>query len=652
MQVGVDIGGTFTDFAVLEDGALRVHKRLSSPHDPAESMLAGLSEVSGGDLARLATVAHGTTVATNALLERKGAPTALLATAGFRDVLEIGRQDRPELYALAPRIPAPIVPRPWCYDVTERLDHTGAVLTPLDPRSVELACADMQRHGVQAAAVCLLYSYVNPEHERLVRWQVHALMGDSFSVVLSSEVSPEFREYERANTTAVEAYVRPVVSRYVQRLSEAIPAPLRVMRSDGGVMNAERVQTEAAQTALSGPAAGVIGAAHLARLAGYEDLITLDMGGTSTDVALIPATGVPLRREGSIDGLPLRVPMLDIETVGAGGGSLARLDAGGALRVGPHSAGAHPGPACYGRGGTQPTVTDANLILGRIDPERFLGGRMTLDRAAAETALAPLAAGMGVSLSEAAAGVVRVADANIERAVRRVSVARGRDPRRFTLAAFGGAGALHACAVADLLGMRRVWVPRYPGVLCAIGLLVAQVEVGRSRSVLLRMSADGTADLTPTVQLYNSLRAECAAAMAREGVAPGSTFLDATLDMRYEGQAYELPVSFAALHGPALRSAFDVAHRAAYGHAFPDRPVEITAVRVRMRAQTPPPEFIAQKQVIHTVSGGQHEREALPAGARFVGAAVVTQADATTYVPEGWQARVDGFANLVIEKQA
>ncbi|MCU0464913.1 MAG: hydantoinase/oxoprolinase family protein [Anaerolineae bacterium] len=467
--------------------------------------------------------------------------------------------------------------------------------------------------------------------------------------MLSSEASPEFREYERANTTAIEATVRPVIGRYVDRLAAAIPAPLRVMRSDGGVMSADRVGGEAAQTALSGPAAGVIGALHLAKLAGFEQLITLDMGGTSTDVALL-AGGSPLRREGAIDGLPLRVPMLDIETVGAGGGSLARLDSGGALRVGPESAGASPGPACYGRGGDQPTVTDANLLVGRIDPARFLGGRMALDIDAARRAFQPLADALKMTVEQAAEGILAVADANIERAVRRVSVARGHDPRQFTLAAFGGAGGLHACAVAERLGMRRVWIPRYPGVLCAVGLLLAQVEVGRSRSVLIRLGADGTADLSPAVAAYTALRDECAALMTREGVAPHTTFLDATVDMRYQGQAFELPVSFAALYGPALRSAFDAAHQDAYGHAFADRPVEITAVRVRMRAQTPPPEFTAQRQTPRTLTGAAFDRDSLTPGMAFGGAAVITQGDATTYVPAGWRARVDGFGNLVLER--
>lgn len=650
MLVGVDIGGTFTDFAVLEDGALRVHKRLSTPLDPAESMIAGLREVTSGHLKRLQGVAHGTTVATNAILERKGARTALLVTAGFRDILAIGRQDRPELYALEPRIPAPIIPRQYCYEVIERLDYRGEVLLELDIESIDSACEAMQEHGIEAAAICLLYSYINPEHERAVRWRIHNLLGDDFPVILSSEVSPEFREYERANTTAIEAYVRPTVSRYINRLSAAIPAPLRVMRSDGGVMNAERVETEAAHTALSGPAAGVIGALHLAKLAGYTDLITLDMGGTSTDVALLPGHA-PLRRDGEIDNLPLRVPMLDIETVGAGGGSLARLDSGGALRVGPESAGAHPGPACYGRGGIHPTVTDANLILGRLDPARFLGGRMALDIVAARHAFAPLAHALGLTISEAAAGVIAVADANIERAVRRVSVARGRDPRDFTLAAFGGAGALHACSVADRLGMKRVWVPRYPGVLCAIGLLLAQIEVGRSRSILVRIEPDGSADLTIAAQSYNTLRGECAALLTREGVQPSSAFLDATLDMRYQGQAHELPVAFTALFGPALRSAFDAAHEKVYGHAFPDRAVEITAVRVRMRAQQEPPEFLADRQTPHTLVDGMFERDDLLPGAMFDGPAVIAQGDATTYVPQGWRVRVDGFRNLVIEKQ-
>ncbi len=486
MFAGVDIGGTFTDLVSLADGRLTVHKLLSTPADPAEAMLNGLAAISGGNIEALRRISHGSTVATNAILERKGARTALLTTQGFRDLLFIGRQNRPELYALQPRLPPPLIPRRWCWEIPERLDHTGAVLTPLDVIALDIVLDALASEYIESVAVCLLYSYVNPVHEQAVRARIleRGLL-QPWQIALSSEVLPEFREYERASTAALDAYVRPVMSRYLAHLEKQLPrqTTFRVMKSDGGVMSAARARQQAVQTALSGPAAGVIGAFHLARLAGYDHILTLDIGGTSTDVALCP--GAPIRRPDSeIDGLPLRIQVLDIETIGAGGGSIARLDAGGALRVGPQSAGAVPGPICYGRGGTQVTVSDANAVLGRLDPEHFLGGRMTLDVDAARSAMGTLAAAAGLSLEDMAQGIIDVANASIDRALRRVSVARGYDPRDFTLVAFGGAGPLHACDVADRLKIPRVLVPRYPGVLCAFGLLVADVAHQSSRSAL------------------------------------------------------------------------------------------------------------------------------------------------------------------------
>ena len=491
MLVGVDIGGTFTDLVLSVDGSLRIHKLLSTPHDPARAMLAGLEAVSaGGNLSAITRVSHGSTVATNGILERKGARTALITTQGFRDILAIGRQNRPALYALQPQLPPPLIPRRWCYEVPERLDHAGRVVTPLNVAALDRVLDDIARQEIESVAVCFLYSYVNPAHERAVRARIleRGVLAE-WQVALSSDVLPEFREYERASTVALEAYVRPVVSRYLRRLEEGLPetCSLRIMKSDGGVMSARRARRRAIHTALSGPAAGVIGGFYLAQRAGYDHVITLDMGGTSTDVALCP--GEPVRRaESEIDGLPLRTRLLDIETIGAGGGSIARLDEGGALRVGPESAGADPGPICYGRGGRQVTVTDANAILGRLDPDHFLGGAMRLHLEPARAALEALAREMNITPEAAALGVVDVANVNIDRALRRVSVARGHDPRDFTLLPFGGAGPMHACAVAARLETPRVLIPRYPGVLCAFGLLMADVVLETGRSVLGRVT--------------------------------------------------------------------------------------------------------------------------------------------------------------------
>lgn len=646
MNIGVDIGGTFTDLVVLDDGALRIHKVSSTPDDPSRGMLGGIADVTSGELARLASVAHGSTVATNAILERKGAKVAFLVTAGFRDLLAIGRQDRPNLYALHPTLPPPLVPRERCLEVPERLDYEGNVLQPLDMAALDAVIARMAELEVDSAAVCLLYSFVNPAHEQAVAARIREALGAAFPVALSSEVLPEFREYERASTTVMEAYVRPVMARYINKLAASLPAPLRVMRSDGGVMRAARVEREAVQTALSGPAAGVIGALHVAKLRHLANIVTLDMGGTSTDVALC-AGDLTMRQDAQVDGLPLRIPMIDIETVGAGGGSIARLDAGGALHVGPESAGAQPGPASYGRGGTLPTVTDANIVLGRISSAHFLGGRMTIDAGAAHRALESLAAQMGVDAQTAARGVIEIANANIERAVRRISVARGHDPRPFTLVSFGGAGGLHACEVAERLGIRRVLIPLYPGVMCAVGLLLARIEVSRARSVMRQI--DTSAQYPDLQDAADTLMAECAAELALEQIPAAQQMASVSAEMRYVGQAYELSVPFTP-DGAALAERFHAAHTAAYGHAFADRACEVVTLRARGYGGVDTPHFAWEQMQPHDLEGSLFARDDLRPGARFEGPVLITQVDATTYIPEGWRVHVDGYRNLFVEK--
>src|SRR5258708_1627042 len=449
MLVGVDIGGTFTDFVLSVDGRLQVSKRFSTPHDPAQAMLAGLTALRGdaGGIQALAHVVHGSTVATNAILERKGAKAALITTQGFADILAIGRQNRPELYALQPHIPPPLIPREQCYEVPERLDHTGAVILPLDTVALDSVINKLMDARIEAVAVCLLYSYVNPVHELAIRTRIlQRGFLDETQIALSCEVLPEFREYERASTVALEAYVRPTVNRYLRHLERELPgtSSLRVMKSDGGVVSARHASRLAVQTALSGPAAGVIGAFYTAQLSGYDHIITLDMGGTSTDVSLCP--GMPIRYpEREIDGLPLRTPTLDIETIGAGGGSIARVDEGGALRVGPESAGADPGSIIYGRGGQKVTLHDAHAALGRLDPDHFPGGQMTLNVKAARAAIAGLGVAQERGTINTAAGIINIANVKIDQAIRRVSIARGYDPRLFTLVAFGVAGTPRPC---------------------------------------------------------------------------------------------------------------------------------------------------------------------------------------------------------------
>jgi N-methylhydantoinase A len=667
-MVGVDIGGTFTDLVVSVDGQLKIHKLLSTPANPADAMLAGLETITPGGLQALQRVSHGSTVATNAILERKGAKTALITTKGFRDVLFIGRQNRPQLYALQPQLPPPLIPRQWCYEIPERLDFTGAVLTPLDTAALDKVLDDIAAQGIESVAVCFLYSYVNADHERAVKQRIleRGLLQE-WQVALSSDVLPEFREYERASTAALDAYVRPVMSRYLSTLENRLNAngsrvSLRIMKSDGGVMSAGRARQQAVQTALSGPAAGVIGAFHIAKLAGYDQIITLDIGGTSTDVAICP--GVPIRRpESEIDGLPLRIRLLDIETIGAGGGSIARLDAGGALRVGPESAGSTPGPICYGRGGTSITVSDANAVLGRLDPDHFLGGSMTLDLKSAQNAISHLADDMRLSSEAAAAGIIDIANVNIDRAVRRVSVARGYDPRVFTLLAFGGAGPLHACEVAARLDIPRVLVPRYPGVLCAFGLLVADVALDYSRSVL-GLYKDDTPEQLNT--LLTDMLAQAKAELAQEGIEESDMIFRPTVDMRYQGQAYELSVNLQADNQLSLVEAFHQLHEQTYGHALRGRATEVVNLRLQAIGVVEKPEIQLEANTDHasieaaflgyktSATGEQmalYERDRLPIGARFEGPALTFQFDSTVYIASGWRATVDGYRNLILERQ-
>ncbi|HVO41378.1 MAG TPA: hydantoinase/oxoprolinase family protein, partial [Aggregatilineales bacterium] len=564
-------------------------------------------------------------------------------------------QNRPVLYALQPSLPAPIIPRERCFEVPERLDFAGNVLLALDRDALDRVIDQMVAAEIEAVAVCLLHSYANPIHERAIRDRLLERGFGDEQIALSSQVLPEFREYERASTVSLEAYVRPIMSRYLGHLERQLAVPLRIMKSDGGVMSASVARTSAIQTALSGPAAGVIGAFHVAKLAGFDHVITLDMGGTSTDVSLCP--GEPIRHpEREIDGLPLRSRLLDIETIGAGGGSIARLDTGGALRVGPESAGADPGSVIYRRGGTAITVSDANAILGRLDADHFLGGAMRLDIDAARRALAPLANRMGMSLEAAAHGIIQIANVNISGAVRRVSVARGHDPRDFTLVAFGGAGPLHACEVAEGMSIPRVLVPRYPGVLCAFGLLMADIVRDYSRSALT-MRPD---EWFPTLR---TLAAQGRDALRQEGLPEERISVRFHADLRYRGQAYELAVPVE--EGQDFIARFHADHEAAYGFALPERAVEVVNLRVTACGAVDKPVLTPSTVEANDASEARigarldpltgaaitlYEREHLRPGARFAGPALVFQLDSTIFVAPGWLAFVDGYLNLVLER--
>ena len=664
--IGIDVGGTFTDFVWLVDGVLHVHKEATTPDDQSRGVVAGLAELG---VSEEAAVVHGTTVATNALLERRGARTALLTTEGFADVLAIGRQNRPHLYRFSQQRPPPLVPESLRFEATERLDASGHVLQPLDEEVIRHLARRLKSEAVESLAVVFLFAYQNAEHEqRAARLIQEHLPGLPISI--SSAVLPEYREYERTSTTAINAYVRPVVARYLNRLSEILGRrPVRVMQSNGGAIGLAQASEEAARLVLSGPAGGVVGAMAVARQAMETDvprLLTFDMGGTSSDVALCPGA-IPRTSEGEIMDLPLRLPTTEIHTVGAGGGSIARVDAGGVLRVGPESAGAAPGPVCYGRGGTEPTVTDANLVLGRLNSERFLGGFASLDVDAAHEALARLGDTLGLSPEEAALGIIRIANATMERALRRVSVERGHDPRDYTLVPFGGAGPMHACELAEALGVRRILVPPAPGVLSALGLLMADVVYDTSQTVLRPVEAllEDSSSLRYAIEALTEQVRE-----VLEGEAAAPPELQVLLDLRYVGQSYELEVPLeeplTVAHLSAAVQAFHRLHEQRYGHRMETEPVEVVTLRVRGRVPGIQPDLpqdspaktdglvalIGRRDVYfdESVPTACYDRDRLRHGHRFSGPAMVYQYDTTLVIPPGWHARVDAWRNIWVER--
>ncbi|HEX6384322.1 MAG TPA: hydantoinase/oxoprolinase family protein [Anaerolineae bacterium] len=682
MRLGVDTGGTFTDFVWLdEDGRFQIHKQLSTPDDPSQAILAGVAVL---NVPEAAGVVHGSTVATNALLERRGARTALITTAGFADVLAIGRQNRPDLYALVPQKPEPLVPRRWRFEVKERVTAQGEILIPLDKEDLAPILAQIEADQIESVAICLLFSFLRPEHEQEVKQMIEEWRSSLLSTLhlsLSSEILPEYREYERTSTTVINAYVAPLMSRYLSRLAEGLrPRRLTVMQSNGGVIAAATAGGQAARTALSGPAGGVVGAHFVAGQAGFDDIITFDMGGTSTDVALCPGR-LPTTAEGEIAGMPLRLPIIDIHTVGAGGGSLAYLDAGGALHVGPQSAGAEPGPACYQKETgdwrleiRQATTTDANLVLGRLDADRFLGGTMRLNEAAAREALGRLVEAMAADSPESAAwGVIQVANANMGRAIRRISVERGYDPRRFTLVAFGGAGPLHACELAQSLQILRVLVPTIPGVLSALGMLVAAPTKDYSQTVMHQIEAPGAWDEDRDAWLraqFAPLEEKAPAKMTAEGHDPTTISLHHSLDIRYAGQSHELTIPYAVRNRQYSSpiNLFHAAHETRYGYQQPGEAVEIVTLRLSAVAPVAPPllpqqplgngdasaALIGEKPVWfeqRPVPTRLYEREKLRPGNRFAGPGIVFQYDTTTVIPPQWQAAVDTFSNLILTIQ-
>ncbi|HYN85708.1 MAG TPA: hydantoinase/oxoprolinase family protein [Pyrinomonadaceae bacterium] len=672
VRVGVDTGGTFTDFVYRARGATKIFKLASTPDDPSRAITEGLRRVARETNSRLSDVevVHGTTVGTNALLQRRGARTALVTTEGFEDVLVIGRQARGSLYDLDWERPAPLVSDALRVGVRERVGADGRVIVELDDESLAAVVERLRRARPESVAISLLFSFARPEHERRVaRAVADALPEVPLSV--SHEILPEYREYERTSTVAINAYLRPLMGAYLTRLSSHLKGRgLRVMQSSGGSISARSAAREPVRTILSGPAGGVVGAIEAARASGFEDLLTFDMGGTSTDVALVAGGRVRLTNESLVSSLPVAVPVLDIHTVGAGGGSIARVDAGGSLRVGPESAGADPGPAAYGRS-LLPTVTDANLVLGRFGGASLLGGDFALDEKRAGEALARLAremtkaGGRKVSAVEAALGVVRVVGVGMERALRVVSVERGHDPRSFALVTFGGAGGLHAVELARALRVPRVIVPRRPGALSAYGALQSDVVKDLSRTVMLDARGAKAADALG--REFRRLDAEARAALRREGFAEERQTLARSVAARYRGQSFELEVEWTG-STRALVERFERAHEARYGYRRAPG-AEIEAVSARVRAvglveklpRERPRRCLegggrvrpAARARVHFEDGRRevsvYAREELSAGARLEGPCIVTEYSSTTLVPARSRAGVDAHGNLIIE---
>ena len=671
--IGVDVGGTFTDLFAFEpeSGRIVVHKVPSTPADPSIAIVSGLEGLRarhGVDLSSMERFAHGTTVATNALIQRRGGRLALVTTKGFRDLLEIGRQIRPRVYDIQTDYPPPLVPRERRLEAAERIGPRGEVLEALTDSEAERVAAEVAAAGVEGVAICLLFSFLNPDHERRLAAAIREKC-PGLLVSTSSEVQPEFREFERMSTTVLNAYLQPQVTRYMERLGNAVDrlAPgsvIGINQSSGGLMSIERASRFPVRTALSGPAAGVVGAADVARRSGHADVITFDMGGTSTDVCLVRGASAEMTFGRDVAGFPVRLPAIDIHTIGAGGGSIARFGADGLLKVGPESAGAEPGPACYARGGTEPTVSDANVALGRL-PTELLGGDMRLDANRAKAAIAPLAERLGMSLEAAALGIVRIVNANMMRAIRAVSIERGHDPRPFALMPFGGAGALHAVDLASELGMRAILVPPSPGILCAQGLVAADLKEGFVATCRMPLAGDIGRIESELARLH----ALCRDWWTAERIDAGTASSQLVVDMRYIGQNYEIGVTVPA--GDAIRlpaaeelaRLFHQAHQRSYGHHDPAAPIEIVNLRLTAIGRLPdiaPPRFggsgetkpSARRPVWFSADGPADAaiwwRPDLAPGTIVTGPAVIEQLDATTPIPPGYQARVDTGLNLVV----
>jgi N-methylhydantoinase A len=687
-RLGIDVGGTFTDGILIneETGETRITKLPSTPKDPSVGFLAAVERIlreAGIDPKDVGYLVHGTTVATNAIIEGKLAATGFITTEGFRDMLEIQRQIRPALYDLLFEKPRPLVPRYLCFGIPERLDATGKVLTPLDEQAVAAAAEQLKKERVEAIAVCFLHAYLNPAHEKRTREIVREVFPEAV-VSLSSEVAPEFREYFRASTTIINAGVRPIVERYLTNIENRLQAAglqgeLLIMQSSGGVLTFEAARAKPVFMVESGPAAGVIVSSYLGQALGFDNIMSFDMGGTTAKAGLVEhgipriakeyevGTAARAERGAKGAGYPIRTPVIDLIEIGAGGGSIAWVDPGGALRVGPHSAGADPGPVCYRQGGTEPTITDANLVLHRIDPAYFLGGEMRLDEEAAYRAIKEKCADpLALDVVEVALGIVEIANTAMVNAVRRISVQRGYDPRDFVLVAFGGAGPLHANRLAVELEIPTVLVPMSPGTTSAMGLLVTDLKHDYSTTVIQR--ADRL-DVEMVNRLYREMEAQGHKALLTEGMGHASISFERQVDMRYVGQSYELSIPLAEdeIEEALVRvlQRFHEEHERAYGFAAPDEPVEFVTLRLTAVGSIAKPKLRelaersgnvtprAVRQVYFAEGGGfvdcpSYNRYRLAAGGLIEGPAIVEEMDSTTVIHPGFRAEVDRYGNLLI----
>lgn len=675
-RIGVDVGGTFTDLSLMDEatGELYHFKTPSTPHDPSEAIENGLNQViaAGFDPASVAHLGHGTTVATNMIIERKGTLTGLITTKGFRDVLEIARQQRPHLYDYSIHRPAPLVERWLRLEVEERFTADGEELTPLDEVGVRQAAAQLRKAEVGAVAVCFVHAYRHDAHERrageILREELPGV-----PISLSCDVQPEFREFERFSTTVMNAYLTPRMAGYLDRLmnrsaSLGVRASPHTVHSNGGLMSMETAKAYPVRTCLSGPAAGVVGAAQVASAAGFRNAVTFDVGGTSTDVSLIlngRGAYTPLR---DVAGYPVRCPMVDVHVIGAGGGSIAWVDDAGALKAGPHSAGALPGPVGYMRGGTEPTITDANLHMGRLNPVALLGGAMPVGRAAATRSVTQIATRIGASPDEAADGIIRIAVANMARAIRSISIERGCDVKEFALVAFGGAGPLHAAFVADEVGIPAVLVPEAPGTMCARGVLLSNISRSFVRSHVAPLDDASWRDI---LEQTRAMTAEAEAWLIGEGVESPLRAYVRVIEARYVGQNFEVRVEGDIMNRAAFIGAFYQVNEEVYGYHVEDREIEIVNVRIEAIGQTaasleqPPPrpgsceEARIGTRNVHmgAEAGGWaeasvYDREKLPSGATIAGPAVVEELTATTVLPKGWTASIDAWRNIILTRKA